>query len=983
VTIQAGKIVLNNFRVQNGVELHIKQCPYIYVMPTAARNPDSPGSVLLTASAMWYKITSSDHIPVVSDITYSWTKKSGNGNATFSNFEYGDDVESENHLDSWSSLSDPTGSHTFLVTATASDGSYTTAECTLPLYSLENPSIVICDSTSWRVTCNSTLVTGSSTASAVNCGFLISLAKDPVLSDVASGSAVRKDISSGVNSEFSTDFTPWPLGYAYYIRSFAVLSPNSTIYGDSLVLDTTNAVQNGLVGYSLAYLQWEIDKRNGLTEGDYIPAQFDDGPPLPAPVSRKLPTITFPSVFQLHALDNPMGRDQQGTDTCRAMASLWALDLQQYARGQPMQYSSWRELYSAIAWLEIPNQLDGVKDTSIEAYLFSGYGPFVGYGNKPDIDVVPYQKALRVAEGYRYRFEEFPQPVAPYDPASLPEPHINCNLSVDECCEIDSDAVSIKSQVVSGHGVVIGISIKGTVDEQERQRSFINWQYGPDGQRVSGSLALYLPPNIATNRWVDRAKHAVVIVGWDDNFSRTRFNAAIMPTQNGAWICQNSYAPPYARFYLSYEDRFVTDKYRSCPQVFNSRQDVDFSRNTYPRDLLLRNGYIEPNNPDHDLPLYAMKSVVNQVEDGTCEQLSAIRYYISSENEMPAFDIYVNSSVGRPDDGQRIAEIMATPENSGPNYRKVGYHTLYLQPITLQSPSNGDRANNFSVVVRTEGSRVPVQFCSSEELRNGREANPDRGFFWDEDDGGWCDLADYFPGQYPEPAKLYLKAFTTSVPMQQLNPSVDAVAVSSTNALVRVKPGKHVQYSIGGFKRYIARWLTATGANGTSYIASDCAVNHDDSTGQDECSISGLTPGSTYTFQAYDVFDNGTTVYSNLKDMTMPSAQVSTYYVTKTFDQEALDNEVVEGAVNGNMINIQRCGVNISKSLFGDGSTNFDCQPGEVSGNTFEKVIANSTFPTDSDGSGTWWARLYIVMTEGFTLVSPSWPVIISPTGTN
>jgi len=56
--------------------------------------------------------------------------------------------------------------------------------------------------------------------------------------------------------------------------------------------------------------------------------------------------------------------------------------------------------------------------------------------------------------------------------------------------------------------------------------------------------------------------HAVAIVGWDDDFAVENFNEEHRPTQNGAWLCKNSWGSnPVTGGYLwiSYEDKHLFD----------------------------------------------------------------------------------------------------------------------------------------------------------------------------------------------------------------------------------------------------------------------------------------------------------------------------------------------------------------------------------------------------------------------------------------
>lgn len=64
----------------------------------------------------------------------------------------------------------------------------------------------------------------------------------------------------------------------------------------------------------------------------------------------------------------------------------------------------------------------------------------------------------------------------------------------------------------------------------------------------------------AYNCTIEKANHAVTIVGWDDNYSRNNFN--YKPAHNGAWIVKNSYGDYVGDggyLYVSYEDKSLQE----------------------------------------------------------------------------------------------------------------------------------------------------------------------------------------------------------------------------------------------------------------------------------------------------------------------------------------------------------------------------------------------------------------------------------------
>ena len=65
----------------------------------------------------------------------------------------------------------------------------------------------------------------------------------------------------------------------------------------------------------------------------------------------------------------------------------------------------------------------------------------------------------------------------------------------------------------------------------------------------SGKVAVY-------DRKNDNTNHAVVVVGWDDDYSKDNFTGTAVPETDGAWIVQNSWGTgkhENGYFYLSYE----------------------------------------------------------------------------------------------------------------------------------------------------------------------------------------------------------------------------------------------------------------------------------------------------------------------------------------------------------------------------------------------------------------------------------------------
>ena len=202
------------------------------------------------------------------------------------------------------------------------------------------------------------------------------------------------------------------------------------------------------------------------------------------------------------------------------------------------------------------------------------------------------------------------------------------------------------------------------------------------------------------------AEHAMVIVGWDDNFSKEKFNAGLTtgekPTRDGAWIVKNSWGTIHGDegyYYYSYEDYNLN---RNGIEVISNTSTKDYdtiyqyeSTGTYRKVFPNAEGYI---------------NVFDKLEQ--TEILNEISFSISSlpTNAKVDYEIYVNAT-----DGELETSKFNLVKSGKDVFDKQGYYTVKLDtPIELTG-------EQFVIAIKmTEASVVSISSWSeqvSQELR--------------------------------------------------------------------------------------------------------------------------------------------------------------------------------------------------------------------------------------------------------------------------
>ena len=528
-------------------------------------------------------------------------------------------------------------------------------------------------------------------------------------------------------------------------------------FADTFIDDSAGEIKviTPVIGESSEYgLQdvYYVDENGERIEFNLIPDEMD----------REFDAASIPSSYNLNALGKVSSvRDQGSTQSCWAHAALAAaessiimkglsgrtIDLSEshlvwFSRGQNTSASD--PLYGDPA--VVPNCYDLGGGDPVALGALSSWMGAAAQSSYPDIESRP-----AIAESKRYD--------SIY--------HLRSSVTF-----APSDRNAIKGYLMENGAMTLSYHAdddKTTVNHYKTTSSYTSFYQNEDTK-----------PN-----------HAVTIVGWDDNFSKSNF--VVTPPGNGAWLIKNSWGTGFGMngyFYLSYYDPSIRDIFSYEMEKANNYSKI------YQHSMILYDAYYFQS---------AYVTGANIFTASGSDPLSAVSFY-TTEASVP-YTIYIYSGVNSTN--PMSGKLMLTQTGTA-SY--AGYHTVDLSK-TVSIPSG----TKFSVCValRKNGTAFGV---------DGHSKSSGDSFIVEgvgTPSSNWTDLYSYYC------RNVAIKAFTKAA-SAPAKPTVKAAAGDSNVTLAwNAVPGAS-QYAVyrylnGGYTK-----LTTT--TGTSYTAS------------------GLTNGTTYGF---------------------------------------------------------------------------------------------------------------------------------------
>lgn len=338
------------------------------------------------------------------------------------------------------------------------------------------------------------------------------------------------------------------------------------------------------------------------------------------------------------------------------------------------------------------------------------------------------------------------------------------DTAYDILLEKEGDAYLDDSYAISKDNVhvqnvnVINSKDTNVIKEMIKEYGAVGISYFEDDNYYnSDDYAYYNPNNNNDNE--KKTNHAVVLVGWDDNFKKENFNT--YPSGNGAWLVRNSWGSDsrnYGYFWISYEDASLADVAYSLDVAYRSgsNRDENYYDYNYQYDGGVSTTTMHYNNTDTGV------DEANIFVANGEEELKAVAIYAGA-NYNYDIKIYTNLT----DKSDPVSGTLSASKSGTQIYE--GYHTVKLDKGVLLN-----EGEIFSVVVTLKNNNNDYTNLALDNTLTGTwmysesEAKSGQSFYRPSISGySWTDAGD-------DGANLRIKAYTnnynyTETPITSIN----------------------------------------------------------------------------------------------------------------------------------------------------------------------------------------------------------------------
>ena len=409
---------------------------------------------------------------------------------------------------------------------------------------------------------------------------------------------------------------------------------------------------------------------NGKMTGGYIPSSVDYNVPVyDSGISTycNLP-VSYPDDMNLFYNKYPGNRNQNPYGTCWAFSSIGLAEFDLINDGYFDKSIDLSELQLAyFTFNSVKDPIGGTEGDHAKYYNENTTTSYLNYGGNYEMAArrlsqwvgstsesdVPYKGAIGTIanglnENYAYN----------HDIAHLRNAYI---------INLKSDVDAVKQNIVE-HGAV------GTMYYHDD--SFMLWN------NDSSLWTYYDTSNTGGG-------HAVMIVGWDDEFSTNNFVGASKPKNNGAWLIRNSWGMYCNYFWMSYESTSLAESawvfdFDTTEQYDNNYQ-YDGGLNSYPSSYRTLSNVFTVTEKD------GVSSEILDAVSISCMQASAVNYTVEVYTDL--------ENKNDPTSGKRQDEATTVGTTT-----YAGIYTIPLENRVYLTPGS-----NFSVVITLDQSALDYE----------------------------------------------------------------------------------------------------------------------------------------------------------------------------------------------------------------------------------------------------------------------------------